>query len=264
MEYQFLSEEYKKKCEVQGTQEVFNYDYKGVKQECLVYLPYDYSKDKNYKFVYLMHGGGGNIHRLFRVIDDSCPLQNALDHMFYHKEISDLIIVCPTYFGYEEGSDEELVKKFSHKLTTALLTSVENHYGSQGYLTREERVFGGYSMGAVTTYWQFIQSLDYFKYFIPMSGECWVKGQLGGGKYPKETAYYLANYASNKGLPFEIYQFVGEAGIAYQHVPQQIEEMYKYKEVFNEDNLKYFVSPYVHDSIYANEYLYNALPLIFK
>ena len=72
--------------------------------------------------------------------------------------------------------------------------------------------FGGFSLGAVTTWYQFIHNLDYIKYFVPMSGDCWIMGTYGGLYQPVETVDYLEQVVSDGGWSeddFYLYQGIG-------------------------------------------------------
>ncbi len=40
--------------------------------------------------------------------------------------------------------------------------------------SRMHRAFGGYSMGGVTTWEVLAQDPQYFAYFMPMAGDCWL------------------------------------------------------------------------------------------
>ena len=45
--------------------------------------------------------------------------------------------------------------------------------------SRDHRIFGGFSLGSVTTWLEFCYDYDYIKYFIPMSGSSWYYGGYG-------------------------------------------------------------------------------------
>ncbi|WP_027090180.1 hypothetical protein [Thomasclavelia saccharogumia] len=74
--------------------------------------------------------------------------------------------------------------------------------------SRNHRIFGGFSMGAVTTWYTFLQDLDYFKYFIPISGDCWIISENEMNN--DETAKYLneyvqkLNYTSNNFMIYAL------------------------------------------------------------
>jgi hypothetical protein len=82
------------------------------------------------------------------------------------------------------------VKKFIKELREEVLPLAEKSIARP--FTREERVISGFSMGGVTTWYAFLEALDLFYWFLPLSGDCWVCGETGGGKYPEETAAELA------------------------------------------------------------------------
>ena len=54
--------------------------------------------------------------------------------------------------------------------------------------SRNHRAIGGFSMGAVTTWYALEYTLDYFKYFLPISSDGWSLGRFAGMNYPDETA----------------------------------------------------------------------------
>ena len=96
---------------------------------------------------------------------------------------------------------------FHRDLRENLIPYVESHYHTYAEdvteeglrASREHRVFGGFSLGAVTTWYQFIYNLDYIKYFVPMSGDCWIMGNYGGRNYPVETVDYLEQVVADGG-----------------------------------------------------------------
>lgn len=47
-------------------------------------------------------------------------------------------------------------------------------------------------MGAVTTWYAFDETLNAFRYFMPVSGDCWSLGRFAGMNRPDDTAAYLA------------------------------------------------------------------------
>ena len=65
--------------------------------------------------------------------------------------------------------------------------------------SRAHRAFGGFSLGAVTTWYQFIYNLDFIQYFLPISGDCWIMGTYGGRYYPVETVDHLENMLAGAG-----------------------------------------------------------------
>lgn len=138
---------------------------------------------------------------------------------------------------------------------------------------RGHRAFGGFSMGAATTWYTFIQCLDYFSYFIPLSGDCWALGQKAGKDKPVETAEYLASVVrSSQYSPRDYYLLcaTGDGDIAYPNLAPQIEAMKKLEDcfVYSPDLSKgnfYFIvcKGGIHTWEWQNQYLYDILPDLF-
>ena len=100
-----------------------------------------------------------------------------------------MIIVCPTCnntSGEDSGNCSialQLTDRYHNELVNDLMPAVESRYSTWAEATtpeglrasRDHRGFGGFSMGSVTTWHTFQDCLDYFRYFMPMSGN------MGGG-----------------------------------------------------------------------------------
>ena len=129
---------------------------------------------------------------------------------------------------------------------------------------REDRIIGGFSMGGVTTWYAFLQALDLFYHFLPLSGDCWACGEKGGGEFPEETASILAEAVSAQGHPdFRIHAITGDRDIAYPNLDPQIRAMRKLPAF--DGRLRYDVlEGGVHDYETIFRYLYNALPEILR
>jgi len=246
-----------------------------------VYLPHGYNasdKDTRYNVLYLMHGGGENEDLLFGGPGENRALKRILDNMIARGDIEPLIVVTPSFYG---GKND--VALFHEELIGTILPLVETKYntharsGSASDLkaSRAHRAFGGFSMGSVTTWHLFAKGgLDYFKYYIPLSGDSWAIEERGGGLKPAETAAFLARVARESGYkPNEFYIFsaTGDQDIAYPNLKPQIEAMKRYKDVFpyssnpEKGNL-YFMEAAggSHTWYWQNQYLYNILPDLFK
>ena len=116
-------------------------------------------------------------------------------------------------------------------------------------------------MGGVATWYAFLQALDLFRWFLPLSGDCWACGEKGGGIAPEQTASLLAEAALRQGNPdFLIHALTGDKDIAYPNLDPQIRAMQRNAEIFG-NKLKYDVlEGGVHDYETIFRYLYNALP----
>ena len=244
-----------------------------------IYLPHGYDpndKDTKYNVLYLMHGGGENEDLLFGGPGENRELKNILDNMIAAGEIDPLIVVTPTFYG---GMND--VALFHEELINDIVPLVEttyNTYAKSGSLedlqaSRAHRAFGGFSMGSVTTWHVFANKLDYFKYFIPLSGDSWALGERSGGIKPRETAEFLANVARESDYEpqdYYIFSATGDLDIAYPNLKPQIDAMRLMTDVFiySSDKTKgnfYFLVAEggSHSWNWQNQYIYHILPDLF-
>ena len=196
-----------------------------IQKTAYVYLPYGYDEadqDTRYDILYLMHGWTMTAGDFFN--ESGSGIVPMLDHMIENGEIPPLIVVCATFDAQNHSqsfsrSVEEL-SVFHNDLRENLMPYIESHYHTYAedvtpqafQASRAHRAFGGFSLGAVTTWYHFIYNLDYIQYFLPMSGDCWIMGTYGGRYYPVETVDYLENMLAEGGYgesDFRIYQGIG-------------------------------------------------------
>ena len=133
--------------------------------------------------------------------------------------------------------------------------------------SRAHRAIGGFSMGAVTTWYAFDEVLNTFQYFMPVSGDCWSLGRFAGMNRPDDTAVYLAErvkQSSYAGTDFYIWAVSGTQDSAYSEIGLQIEGMARLSDVFNTTNLTFHQKAGArHEFRFIPEYLYNALHFFF-
>ncbi|MGM0216854.1 alpha/beta hydrolase [Enterococcus sp. AZ109] len=244
-----------------------------------VYLPYGYDENDNtqYNIFYFMHGWTGNADSFFSA--ENGATKNILDHLIANGEMVPTIVVAATFDEFNEGADfsrsvEELTV-FHQELANELIPAVEGQFHTYAKSTdaagqqasRDHRAFGGFSLGAVTTWYTFIHNLDAFRYYLPMSGDSWVIQQYGGRNQPMATAEYLQKVAEESpyGLDgFYIYAATGTQDAVFDQVDGQMQAMLELPETFNEENFVYnWKRNGRHDFEAVNEYLYNALPIFF-
>ena len=173
------------------------------------------------------------------------------------------------------GLSVKELRVFHKDFRENLIYAVETNYNTyanrskniQDYInSREHRAFGGFSLGSVTTWHQFIYNHDLIKYFLPMSGSCWYFGGYAD-YYPVKTCDFFENMIKENNLDkkgYFIYATTGlYDGIKHQ-MDVQMEEMLKRKNKFTIDKLVYYYKrDGQHDLDAVEEYLYNALPLFF-
>lgn len=254
-----------------------------------IYLPHSYDEfdqEKKYNILYVMHGGGGNPDAWL----DCCKVKNMLDYVIEEKHVEPLIVVFPSYYKEKIGRvgppdrdvEREHVLFFQKELIEDLMPAVEkvcNTYAEDTTkeafkASRMQRGFGGFSMGAATTWFAFTNNMDYISHYVPLSGDCWeIEGQ-GGLLKPGETAKRLHYHVTLSGYgvdEYYIYTATGTDDVAYDALNTQVNAMRKFPDTFVEDvdfskgNFHYLLAEgEVHEYEAANNYLYNILPYLFK
>ena len=231
----------------------------------VVYLPYGYEQsEKHYNVFYLLHGGGGNQWSFF---SEDGLLKNMLDHMIENKDIDPLIVVTPTYYppGYNKKGisySAEAVKAFGPVLLKRIIPQIDTVYRTLD--GPAHRGIGGFSMGAVATWYALMAGLDFFSWFIPMSGDCWICGELGGNKHARQTASLIADTV--RGREFHLHVLTGSDDIAFPNLDPQMQAMKELPLDFSfGKNVHYSVlKGGVHDYPDIRRYIYNALPELFR
>ena len=153
-------------------------DGRSVKKSAYVYLPYGYSKEKEYNILYLMHGTGDDEKYWLK----TNPYNKImLDNMIADGDIEPLIVVTPTFYVEDDCAADldQLTYSFAKELRNDLMPEIESAYSTyaktaddKGFSkSRDHRAFAGLSRGAVTMYHSALcQSLDYFSWFGAFSG----------------------------------------------------------------------------------------------
>lgn len=195
-----------------------------------------------------------------------------MDHAIEDGKIRPLIIVLPTYNNTspeESGSYSlalQLTNNFHNELVNDLIPAVESKYSTYAENTtleglaasRDHRGFGGFSMGSVNTWRTFQYCLDYFRYFMPMSGSLTTDG---------EAMADIVKNSGHSGNDFFIFSASGTADFAYGAFKQQIMNMgnvsdgtFVFADNEQDGNLAFREREgYVHDGRASNEYTYNGL-----
>lgn len=259
-----------------------------IKKYANVYLPYGYDPSKPYDVLYVIHGGGGSPDAFL----DSCPMKNMLDHSFTDPQVKPCIVVFPTYYTEDQSKhrtqgvpvhfENSQILFFQQEIRNFLIPKVETTFST--YLTeateeamrstRNHRAITGFSMGGGTTWYAFLENMDLFATFLPLSGDCWIIESKGGGSQTQKTVETMNEIVKKKGFgkdDFRIYAGTGSADIAYPALTPMIEEMklhtdlYEYSEDFEKGNLHYEVVPDApHTYIDVYQHLYNFMPYLFK
>lgn len=256
------------------TWESFSYEQKSNKitKEAWVYLPYGYTDEEEYNVFYLSHGGWSNETTLMGTDDNPKSFKNIIDNAIQDGNIKPLIIVLPTYNNTSENDSSDyslaiqLTNQFHNELVNDLIPAVESKYSTYAKDTtpqglkesRDHRGFGGFSMGSVNTWNTFRYCLDYFRYFMPMSGSYTTDGE------------YMADLVRQQGYSsqdFFIFAASGTDDFAYSAFKAQIMAMannsggmFKLAKNESEGNMSFLEREgYKHDAKATDEYTYNGL-----
>ncbi len=308
--YKETPEHYIRPAAHRGSVKKLNYPTRlhGIKY-AYVYTPYGYNaNDMNtrYDIVYLMHGANSGAETFLWGEGMDSHFKNIFDHMIEDGEMKPCIIVTPGLYPTSDakkykGQEAELAEQFPEELINNLMPAVESMYltyadtiDDAGFrASRAHRAFGGFSMGAVVAWYVFAKHMEYFSAFMPVCGDCWIKGKFGGEHFPDETAEWLSDSVKNGPLTpddFTVYMATGTIDMAFPGLTNQLGGMKKHPDIFrivengvylnaaqNENaetsqiqdtasapNLYYFtVEGGVHDYVYAYEYFRAAIAAEF-
>lgn len=281
-ELEYIPKGYERPADKQGklqkirynTWESFTYDQKSRKltKEAWVYIPYGYDENKKYNVFYLSHGGWSDETTIMGTDKNPHSFKNVMDHAIQDGKIQPLIIVLPTYNNTSERDSSDyslaiqLTDQFHNELVNDPIPAVESKYSTYAKSvttdglrkSRDHRGFGGFSMGSVNTWNTFRYCLDYFRYFMPMSGSYSIDGQ------------YMADLVRQQGYgsdDFFIFSASGTDDFAYSAFKAQImamakdsDGMFKIANNKKDGNLSFLEREgYQHDQKACDEYTYNGL-----
>jgi enterochelin esterase-like enzyme len=139
---------------LRGRLDAFEYDstVTGTRRQALVYLPPDYSPDKRYPTLYLLHGIGGNEHEWTGYVKADA----IVDRLIAAGKAVPMIVVMPNgrALADDRSPPEDRVftpenaagfAKFERDLLDFLIPAVEAKYST--FADREHRAIAGLSMG---------------------------------------------------------------------------------------------------------------------
>ena len=244
-----------------------------LEKRAIVYLPYGYSEARQYNVLYLMHGGWSDETTFLGTPEQPAALKNVLDNSIANGDFDPLIVVCPTYNNEssEDSADyslafNTLTVRYHNELVNDLIPAVEGTYSTYAASTspediqasRDHRAFGGFSMGSVTTWYIFMNCLDEFRYFMPMSGAM---------DYEGDDVDAAVTASGHSPEDFFIFAMTGSEDFEREHFTRQIQGMLgmtsgNFTEADNEEegNLAFRIKEgNSHNGEAAMEYTYNGL-----
>lgn len=277
---------------------------KTMTKRAMVYLPYGYDADNKkvkYNVLYLMHGGGDNTTSFLTPPKDWLPLRNVLDHLIADGTIDPIIVVAPTFYDDDQNIGANrmddataMTRDFHTELQNDLIPTVETEFNT--YFkpsknrtvkadsiavtkSRSHRAYGGFSMGALSTWFQLAYGINAVKYYIPLSGDIWIYDE-NKQKLPLDEAAKWLNAQIEKSEfknDFQVFGYSGTKDIAGNPEKTLMKGLHDNAPLFRYDttiasgtptkdaNLRFSMKQngehYYGD---INQYLYYALPLLFK
>ncbi len=261
------------------TYESFSYEKKThpIKKVAWVYEPYEYNQDHQYDILYLSHGGWSDETTLMGTPKNETSFKHAIDHGIEDGLIAPLIIVLLTY-NNTSGKDSwdyslalQLTNNFHNELVNDLMPAVESKWHTyakeitpEGFAaSRDHRGFAGFSMGSVNTWHTFQYCLDYFRWFMPMSGS-----------YTNNASVMVQMVKNQDRGPrdFFIFSMSGTRDFAYSGIKNQIEameedpsQMFQKTDSLEGGNIAFRArAGYEHTPNAADEYTYNGIRLFFN
>lgn len=245
------------------------------KKTAMVYLPEGYDpadQEKKYDICYLMHGGGCDEQWFFGDGEGEygTDLKCILDHMIANGDIPPCIVCTPTYHNPYTASERESLEYFPQEFRKDIIPQLEGKYhtyydASSGSDSRWHRIFGGFSMGAATTWWIFEECMDVVAKYMPISGDSWCGGTTG-----EKKVFHLSEAVQKQGYTendFLLYYGCGDkCDIAYDNVTSQVKAMktgqgiFKYCQNYEEGNFYFcMIEEGGHDLNTVCAVLYNGL-----
>lgn len=254
----------------------------------IVYLPYGYrdTGTERYDIVYLMHGTGGTADTQLGTPEAPTGLKYILDNLIANGDMEPMIVVSVSYYPDNkvqetDDYDAQLTLDFGDELRNDLMPALESRYRTYaeqatnvGFVeSRSHRVFGGFSMGAVTAWYRACDSMDYFKYYIPVSGSLmWGTDYASPFWTPKRAAKKIIADIVDQGYDrddFFVFTAAGDNEEGYPVVTEQTEALQEagYPFVFddeyaNANMVSLIADGEIHDYHCYNRILYTALPHI--
>ena len=278
------TEESKNPGRVEKVRYVTSDESKDVKS-AMVYLPAGYDEsDKPYNILYILHGASGSPTNY---LDPSrlTHFKALLDNMIENGDLEPLIVVAATYYPTEGfarfqplAKQVEVTAVFPRELTEDVIPAVESRYRTWAESTdeagitasRDHRGIAGFSLGGVATWYLFLQKMNTFRWFLPISEASWDDGEGGTtGIWDSDTsAQVLYDAVVEQGYvkdDFRLFVATGTEDEAFDIATTQMVSLLEYADMFKpgENTSCSMMSGGTHtlDAVYV--YMYHILPALF-
>ena len=264
---------------LEGSIQQITYDqaYEGVtyEKEALVYVPASYTPGVPANVLYLTHGWWGTADGLAGGV---API---VDQLTSAGSIAPTIVVFATYypdrsFATDDFEDDYALNRFfaTTEIDT-LIKTVESHYTTFARgdtsdeslrASRRHRAFGGFSMGATTTWDVFALRPQYFYSYIPMAGESWIgREEDADSAQIAQLVTAGAERAHYGPQDFRIFASVGSLDPALDDMSPQLAQLRAdYPDLMTDDSLQMWIDEgESHSMASVGNQVAHDLPLLF-
>ena len=264
---------------LEGSIQQITYDqaYEGVtyEKEALVYVPASYTPGVPANVLYLTHGWWGTADGLAGGV---API---VDQLTSAGSITPTIVVFATYypdrsFATEDYEDDYALNRFfaTTEIDT-LIKTVESRYTTFARgdtsdeslrASRRHRAFGGFSMGATTTWDVFALHPQYFYSYIPMAGESWIgREEDADSAQIAQLVTAGAERAHYGPQDFRIFASVGSLDPALDDMSPQLAQLRAdYPDLMTDDSLQMWIDEgESHSMASVGNQVAHDLPLLF-
>lgn len=283
-----LPKGYTEKCKTPGRVEKVRYvnsDGSREVKSAMVYLPAGYDdSDKPYNVLYILHGASGspaNYLDTARVTHIQC----LLDNMIAGGDLEPLIVVAATYYPTEGfarfqplAKQVEVTAVFPRELVEDVIPAVESKYRTYAEsvdeagitASRDHRGIAGFSLGGVATWYMFLQKMNVFRWFLPISEASWDDGEGGttGIWDSSVSAQVLYDAVVEQGYvkdDFRLFVATGTEDEAFGIATTQMVSLLEYADMFKpgENTSCSMMAGGTHTLDAVCVYLYHILPALF-
>ncbi len=261
-------------------------------KSCAVYLPDGYDDDLNqyYNVLYILHASGGEVKN-YLYAPSPTKLQRLLDNMIENGELEPLIVVAATYYPSESflassplDTQVNETKDFPQELVNDIIPAVESKYRTYAYelaqggevtleeivASRNHRGIAGFSLGGVATWNVFIQQMQAFKWFLPLSEASWDDGEGGltgilDSDSSAETLYEAVTEQGYGKDDFMLFVATGGDDEAFDITTTQMVSLLEYADMFQpgENVSCSMMNNGKHNLNAVYTYLYHIMPVLF-
>ena len=250
-----------------------------------IYLPQGYdASEGSYDVLYILHAASG---KTTNYLDPGrrTDFQNLLDNMIANGKLKPLIVVAASYYpteGFTQflplAKQVEVTAAFPRELVEDIIPAVEGKYRTYAASTdpegirasRTHRGIAGFSLGGVTTWYVFLQQMQAFRWFLPISEASWADGEGGtSGIFDSSiSAQVLYDAVKEQGFgkdDFRLYVATGTEDEAFDVSTSQMVSLLEYADMFKPgDNTSCSMmigGTHTLQALYT--YLYHILPALF-